>query len=70
MVGCGVGGRLLGGAEVVQFSALAPMLAGAGHLGGSGDDCPEPAIRVDADESAVMVISTDANDPQCMCAAS
>lgn len=34
----------------------------AGYLGGSGDDCPEPAIRVDADESAVMVIATDAGD--------
>jgi hypothetical protein len=34
----------------------------AGYLGGSGDDCPEPAIRVDADETAVMVISTGAAD--------
>jgi hypothetical protein len=35
----------------------------AGYLGGSGDDCPEPSIRVDpATERAVMIISTDAGD--------
>lgn len=35
----------------------------AGYLGGGGDDCPEPSIRVDPDtERAVMVIGTDAGD--------
>lgn len=35
----------------------------AGYLGGSGDDCPEPSIRVDpATERAVMIIGTDAGD--------
>lgn len=35
----------------------------AGYLGGGGDDCPEPSIRVDpATERAVMVIGTDAGD--------
>jgi Beta-propeller repeat len=34
-----------------------------GYLGGGGDDCPEPSIRVDpATQTAVMVISTNAGD--------
>lgn len=35
----------------------------AGYLGGSGDDCPEPSIRVDpASGRAVMIIGTNASD--------
>ena len=34
-----------------------------GYLGGSGDDCPEPSIRVDpVAETPIMVISSDADD--------
>jgi hypothetical protein len=46
-----------------RLSADGSAVVWAGYLGGSGDDCPEPSIRVDPDtQRAVIVIGTDAGD--------
>jgi len=46
-----------------RISSDGSSMVWGGYLGGGGDDCPEPSIRVDpATGRAVMVISTDAGD--------
>jgi hypothetical protein len=46
-----------------KLSADGNAVIWAGYLGGIGDDCPEPSIRVDPiSETPVMIIGTDADD--------